>query len=658
MFKKLAIAGVVVIAGYLGSTWYVGGTAKDHIQKSVELHNANLQKYIGDTVYFSIEDYKAGLFSSSFIQRVNFKLPNFNKHIDFAYEIQNGPLPWADMRQGKFALKKYSFESKLLKNELIQPLFDLADNPFHASGSVGLDGIEKGTQFVAPFKIDKKIDEAHIVFDFGGIDSDYTYALEPFKLESISKMPKFTMKVSDPNGNLEVLSTDWLIDANYDLSDGKTNSSTKAQAATLKYILDGIAIDLNQLSVNDSIVDDGKLMSFLTQASAKEFKIDELNLGGLDYDTSYDRIDAPAAKQIFSTLFEIVKEVMADPSGFNEAKAEELIQQQSLKLGALALAIFNHGPSLTYGPIRLTNDKGSADLSVKLDFLQPKLSGFNDPNFDVEAYIMSLINGVKVDISGNAEWFAEFLPKFVALTHKYDDTIDPVDLSAIDFKNISELLEQGLVESKLFKKEGQRIKLQVLAKAPEKQSISALEKVSVNGEELGLDEAQALLMERADKATELLDENGFTEAIETLFESTYEEAIPDESEESDDANDAALAAADEAMAAADEAMAAAIESLECAPDDQACIEEKRELEEAIKELQRQQQEQDLVDPALSVCDPSDQACIDSFKNNKQVMSDAELAKLFCAPDDQECLKLFDQAVDASAAPQVDAAPAQ
>ena len=105
-------------------------------------------------------------------------------------------------------------------------------------------------------------------------------------------------------------------------------------------------------------------------------------------------------------------------------------------------------------------------------------------------------------------------------------------------------------------------------------------------------------------------------------------------------------------------MAAAIESLECAPDDQACIEEKRELEEAIKELQRQQQEQDLVDPALSVCDPSDQACIDSFKNNKQVMSDAELAKLFCAPDDQECLKLFDQAVDASAAPQVDAAPAQ
>ena len=69
MFKKLAIAGVVVIAGYLGSTWYVGGTAKDHIQKSVELHNANLQKYIGDTVYFSIEDYKAGLFSSSFAFR-------------------------------------------------------------------------------------------------------------------------------------------------------------------------------------------------------------------------------------------------------------------------------------------------------------------------------------------------------------------------------------------------------------------------------------------------------------------------------------------------------------------------------------------------------------------------------------------------------------
>ncbi len=653
MFKKIVITGAVVALGYLGATWYVGGTAKDHIQKSVELHNANLQKYIGDTVYFSIEDYKAGLFSSSFTQRVNIKLPNFNKYIDFAYEIQNGPLPWADLSQGKFALKRYSFESKLVKNELTQALFDLAQNPFHAVASVGFDGIEKGTQFVAPFKIDKKIDEAHIVFDFGGIDSDYTYALEPFKLESISKMPKFTMKVSDPNGGIEVVSTDWLIDANYDLSDGKTNSSTKAQAANLKYIIDGIAIDLNQLSVNDSIVDDGKLMSFLTQANAKEFKIDDLNLGGLDYDTSYERIDAPAAKQIFSTVFDIVKEIMADPSGFNEAKAEALIQQQSLKLGALALAIFNHGPSLTYGPIRLTNDKGSADLSVKLDFLQPKLSGFTDPDFDVEAYIMSLINGVNVDISGNAEWFAEFLPKFTALTHKYDDTIEPVDLSTIDFKHISELFEQGLVESELFKKEGQRIKLQVLAKAPEKQSISALEKISVNGVEHGLDEAQMLLMMRAEKATELLDENGFTEAIETLFESKYEEAIPYESEETD-----ATDASEAAKAAADEALDAAMESQECAPDDQECIKVRHELEEAIKELQHQQQEQDLVDPALSVCDPSDQACIDSFNNNKQVMSDAELAKLFCAPNDQECLKLFDQAVDASAAPQVDAAPAQ
>ncbi len=581
MIKKLAIAGAVVVAGYLGATWYVGTTAQEHLESRIDFANATVKKYLGDFVSYSLENYQSGLFTSTATQRLNINLPDFKKHIDVDFVIHNGPLPWAELSQGKFAPKRYSFEQQLVKNEFLEPLFKLSEKPFYGVGSVDFSDVETGTQHISAFKIDTTIDDAHIVIDFDGGSADYSYATEPFKLTSLGKLPKINFKVSDATNSFELNTADWVLNSNYDFSDGRTNTSTEGQVGTLKYTFDDLTIDLNQLTISDKIIDDGKLISVLTQSSAKEFKVDGLSLGGLDYDTSYEKVDSSAAKQLFGILMDIVKEVAANPANLSEEKISQLLTEQSLKLGALTVALFNHGPGLTYGPIKLTNPKGSADISVKLDFLQPKLSGFTDPNFDAEAYIMSLINGISVDVSGNAEWFAEFLPKITELVYKYSDE-EQIDLSSFDFTRISELLESGLVDSQLFKKEGKRIALKIHAKAADKQSISTLEKISINGEEHNLEVALDLLNERADKTSEILESNGFIEAMDILFKplNTNDYTYDEELEEHDE----------EALT-------------DCPEGDQECL-ETREIEKALKQLEELEEqkgleeEQDAANPAL------------------------------------------------------------
>lgn len=643
MIKKLAITGTVVVAGYLGATWYVGTTAKEHIESRIDFANATVKKYLGDFVSYSLENYQSGLFTSTATQRLNINLPDFKKHIDIDFIIHNGPLPWAELSQGKFALKRYSFEQQLVKNEFLEPLFKLSEKPFYGVGSVDFSNVETGTQHITAFNIDTTVEDAHIVFDFGGVSADYTYATEPFKLISLGKIPKLNFKVTEAKNTFELNTADWALNSHYDFSDGRTNTSTEGQVGTLKYTLDDLTIDLNELSISDKIIDDGKLINILTQSSAKEFKVDGLSLGGLDYDTSYEKIDSSAAKQLFGILMDIVKEVAANPANLSEEKISQLLTDQSLKLGALTIALFNHGPGLTYGPIRLTNPKGSADISIKLDFLQPKLSGFTDPSFDAEAYIMSLINGVSVDVSGNAEWFAEFLPKITELVYKYSDE-EKIDLTNFDFTHISELLESGLVDSQLFKKEGKRIALKIHAKAADKQSISTLEEITINGEQHSLDAALDLLNERADKAADILDSNGYIDAMEILLKPlnsndyTYDEELGEHDEET---------------------------LMDCPEGDQECI-EALELEKALKQLEELEEqkgleeEQEAADPALAVCDPSDQACIDSFKQTGQVMSDEDLAKILCKEDDAECLELFRTPPPPPAPPAVQeqAAPAQ
>lgn len=591
MIKKLVIAGVVVAAGYLGSTWYVGQTAQEYLQKTVELDNARLKKYVGDAVYYSIENFQKGLFTSTATHRINIKLPGFDKQIDTQYVIQNGPFPWADLKQGNFTPKRFSFNSELTKNDFVAPIFDLAEKPLQVNGSVSFSNVETGIYKVAPFKIDTSHQNTNFKLDFAGMDMDYSLDREPYITSASGKIPSVNLSIQDNDVTLTLNSSDWNIKSAYDFSDEKINGSSDVQVGQVHYNADGIDVELKNLLQQDKLHDDGKMIGLDSKSQAKELIVQGVNIGGIVYDINYGQIDSGAAKQVFDIALNMLKEAISKADTLSEQQLQEIFMKEALKLGALTMTAFSHGPIMQYGPIKLTNSQGSADVVAKMGFLAPNLSKMTAPDFDENAMMLSMLNSVDVEVSANAPWFAEFLPKMAELAYKIEGK-ELIDLKSYDFKQISEFLEKGLVDSKLFFKDGNRFKFQIAAKAPEKEGFDKIDSITINGEKQDLMATFDILNERSDKAASLLEENGFIPAVQAIFEPLQDSNNFDEEIEEGMAEDGELSG--------------------------------------------------MQDNPLNNCAADDQECIDSVNQTGQVMSDEELAKILCKADDAECLKVFTQ----------------
>lgn len=516
MIKKIIITGLVVAATYVGSTWYMGQSAKNDLTKTVELSNEQVSKWFGDTVYYSLENYKENLFNSSATFRININFPKFKKQIDFDMSIQHGPLPWADISHGDFTPKRYSYESTLAKNEFVQPLLDIAPVPFSDKGYASFDGSNKGRYTIAPIKYNKRIGETQLGLEFAGLESDYSYKLVPYIVTAHTKLPLFHFTLEEHGRATEFNIKDWQTKTDVNLSNDLYNRSSDGHIDTMNYLIDGVSIDLANVTINDSMQDDGTLIAGTSTATAKDLLIDGIRLGGLTYSTSYDRLDSKSTKHFFTTLLSVFRPVLTKVDTITEKEIQELLGQQGLKLGALVFGLFNQGPSLTYGPIRLTNSKGSADLSMKFDFSPPNLSTLSDPNSTPDQFMFYFLNGIDVQVGASAPWYAEFLTNFVRLRYKFEKK-ELIDLSQFDFKKFSELLESAVVESELFKKEGDRFTLNIKAKAPEKQSLIEVDKINVNGQEIPLKEAINLLETRIAKATSLLESNGYMDELKRLM---------------------------------------------------------------------------------------------------------------------------------------------
>lgn len=562
MFKKIAIVGVAIAAAYLGSTWYVGKTAQEQLVKNAELDNARLKQYLGDLVYYSVEDYQAGLFTSTATYRLNINLPNFKRQIDQRYTIQNGPLPWADLQQGDFAPKRYSYDAELVKNDFIEPLFSLADKPMTQHAKVGFDNSESGTYQITPIKVDKTHDEAQFKIDFAGFNTEYTLHREPYKIQSHGTIPSLSLEVGDQDIKFDLIAKDWVIESNYDLSQDRVNGQTKSTVGSMQYLIDDIKIDLNGLDAQDQIQDDSQLISVQSQTKAKALIIDDMNLGGLEYQVAYNKIDSTAGKQIFNIVMALVKEAAMNIDTFSEKKFEEMIMREALKLGALSITALSHGPELQYGPIRLFTDKGSVDFAMKLGFLPPNLSKLNEPGFDEYSYMLSLLKHAEFELSGNAAWVEDFSRKLTLLAYKKAKLGEDA-ANDFNFDKISQMLEQGLVDSELFKKEGERVVLKVSVKAPENKTLEDVETVTVNGQEYPFNEETAQLFNtRLEKADEILMDNGFYNAVELIVSPLqFEDAIDDYAELEESEQESLL---------------------DCQPDDQECLELEQEMQKALE----------------------------------------------------------------------------
>ncbi|RKS87504.1 uncharacterized protein DUF945 [Orbus hercynius] len=96
---------IILIIGYIVASWYTGNMIQNQFERKI----TQLQEKINQNPYllnveFQYDDYKKGIFSTSFHIKVN----NPKTHhtlVDDVVIIYHGPLPWSELKAGRFLPK-------------------------------------------------------------------------------------------------------------------------------------------------------------------------------------------------------------------------------------------------------------------------------------------------------------------------------------------------------------------------------------------------------------------------------------------------------------------------------------------------------------------------------------------------------------------------
>jgi len=158
MKKGMAVAlgaGVVVVAGWVGATWYAGTKIEARVAQLLADVNQHLEAE-APMVKLRLEqrDYARGVFTSQMryaliLERSDFLPPNFPVgSIEFDTHIEHGPWPMARLARGALAPVLAASHSELVKTDNIARLFELTggvppyrdDVVMHYNGQVEAQG--------------------------------------------------------------------------------------------------------------------------------------------------------------------------------------------------------------------------------------------------------------------------------------------------------------------------------------------------------------------------------------------------------------------------------------------------------------------------------------------------------------------------------------
>lgn len=350
MKKKIVIGAVVVVAGYLGATWYTGQQTQKYLTDKVAEANAQLRDELDPDVQveMSIQDYQRHFFNSDV--RYAFKV-----NIDgepFEFEIQDqlyhGPFPYKAVAKGHLApLLAYS-ESQLVETLDTAFLFGLAEPalPLTADSRVSYGG-----------KWDSELHFADIVMNdidvvrIEGVTTKLagTKNIKDLKADVGIKRVEFVSVQEGVNFSLHDFATqitstpndEGVVDQQYSVSLGDMSIGYDVGIFPVMFGLVGLKVE-----GKDRL--EGDLISGGSTTTVDSILVLKENLGQFEQTVSYERINQKALTSL--------AQLGSDDS------MDGLAEEQELE--ALGAQILQAQPEFSLKPMRFSNAGGELRLDL------------------------------------------------------------------------------------------------------------------------------------------------------------------------------------------------------------------------------------------------------------------------------------------------------
>lgn len=375
---KLVLGAAVVVAAYVGATWYVGAKVQEYVEKQTAVVQDFLDTHSSVALFdqerrFTISQYKRGLFSSTVQYELHLKNNDTDVGLLFEDKIYHGPWPIA---AGHFAPALAVAKGQLLATEQMQEWFEATEGqaPYQGETVIGFSGQMAGHgQFAAAQFQDP---ETGAQLDFDTTTVQYELTKDQSEIRLGMQLPQ--LRFLEPE-QAQIVLTQLEVNAQLDAKETETYRST---------------MHLDTLSVDSDTMGPLELKGFQVALDSKQhqalvdakihYDVQQVWAGG----TNWGRVD-------FLVDLKNIHQGLVNEMGM---LAESDAPEDELKLQQLLGDFLSYKPELNQAKLTWINDKGESFVDTRMS-AAPALVAYFQQGTELRDELGQIYDQLYLDIS-------------------------------------------------------------------------------------------------------------------------------------------------------------------------------------------------------------------------------------------------------------------
>lgn len=403
---KLVVGAAVVVAAYVGATWYVGGKVQEQIEKQVVVAQEFLNTHSSVALFdqdrsFTVSQYERGVFSSKVQYELNLKNEDIDVGLLFEDTIYHGPWPIA---AGHFAPALAVAKGQLLPTEQIQEWVEATggqapyqgETVFGFGGHITGHGVFAATQFQDP--------ETGAQLTTAATTLQYEAKQDQSDVLLAMQLPKIDFQ--EPEQQLQVEFTQLDLTGNFNTKETETYHSV---------------MRLDTLKVNSAMVDAIELKGFQLNLDSQQhealvdakvhYDIEQVLAKGVDW----GRVDLLVdLKNIHQALLNEISALVESEQPEDELRFQQLLGE-----------FLSYKPELQQAKLTWANEQGESFIETRMS-ASPALVEYFQNGTELQQGLGQLYEELYLDISLSRPMLKQIFGEDTMMAAMFDMIFDGV----------------------------------------------------------------------------------------------------------------------------------------------------------------------------------------------------------------------------------------
>ncbi|MFU1980651.1 DUF945 family protein [Bordetella hinzii] len=386
MKKSVAITSGVIIVGagaWLGATWYTGKRIEEQTHQYLAQANEKLVNALpGVGIRIEQDRYERGFFNSQARYTITFTTEKTEEEktpvtIAVASRIEHGPFPGGALKRGKWLPQLAFVHSELENNELLKPVFDMAQGkPLLWSDTVvSYNGQADGEGGVAALSL--KDDNGSFSFSGATVRSHYDHRSQSVK--GRIEADAFVLDVHEDDEPVKASVNGIGVDIDsrmgkFGLSIGTSGMLVKSLEVTSPSLESALRVE--NLGYAMDITEDDTFVGGKAVYKIGKVSLGKDDFGGGELALSVAHLDGQTLKAFSETYGQMMRGLMAAGEPDDGLKDEQI--GSLIENGRKLLA---GNPSIGIDQLVWRNAAGESRFGLKVDLTKPQGDASNGDDF-------------------------------------------------------------------------------------------------------------------------------------------------------------------------------------------------------------------------------------------------------------------------------------